>query len=38
MNIKEYTFASVLMLNNDICAYFLKFVIRFSVAYESWQY
>ena len=34
---KEYTFASALLLNNNIYVYFLKFFIHFfnSVAYES---
>ena len=32
---KEYAFASALLLNNNICIFFLKIFIRFSVAYES---
>ena len=32
---KEYAFASALLLNNNICVYFQKLFIRFSVAYES---
>ena len=32
---KEYTFASALLLNNNICVYFLNFSIRFSVVYKS---
>ena len=38
VKIKEYAFASALMLNNYICVYFLIFFIRFSVAYERWHY
>ena len=32
---KEYAFAPVLWLNNNICVYFLKFFIHFNVVYES---
>ena len=35
---KEYAFASALLLNNNICVYFLENCIRFNVAYESYQY
>ena len=38
LKMKEYTFASALLLNNNICVYFPKCFIRFSVAYESKQY
>ena len=31
---KEYAFASALLLNNSIWVYFLKIFICFSVAYE----
>ena len=32
---KEYAFASALLLNNNICVYFLIFLIHFNAAYES---
>ena len=32
---KEYAFAPALLLKNNICVYFPKLFIRFSVAYES---
>ena len=35
---KEYALASALLLNNNICVYFLKLFIRFLVAYEGKQY
>ena len=35
---KEYAFSSALWLNNNICVYFLKGFIRFSIAYENKRY
>ena len=32
---KEYAFASALLLNNNICVYVLKIFISFKVVYES---
>ena len=34
---KEYTFVFTLLLNNNICVYFLTVCARFSVVYERYR-